>query len=121
MSLLMTVRLCRSPSAEAVQLGAVQLGVVQFGAVQFGAVPPIVAERSFVGEQLRPVAVVMSLGDTVTRTINIAAVARMLPVFIVAVRSRLAAQSQEVARLSAAELLAARMSPTAVADGVGNR
>ena len=38
----------------------------------------------------------------------------MLPVFIVAVRS------QEVALSSAAELLGARTSPIAVADGVGN-
>ena len=59
---------------------------------------------------------VITLGDLVIRTINIAVVAPpMLPVFIVAVRS------QEVVLLSEAELLGARMSPTAVADAVGNR
>jgi hypothetical protein len=62
------------------------------------------------------VAVVITPGDIVIRTINIAVVtAPMLPAFIVAVRS------QEVALLSEAELLGARMSPTAVADGVGNK
>jgi hypothetical protein len=62
------------------------------------------------------VAVVITPGDIVIRAINIAVVAApMLPVSIVAVRL------QEVALLSEAELLGARMSPTAVADGVGNR
>jgi hypothetical protein len=61
-------------------------------------------------------AVVITPGDIVIRTINIAVVAApMLPVFIAAVRS------QEVALSSEAELLGARTSPTAVADGVGNQ
>ncbi len=120
MSLLMTVKLCRSPSAEA---EALQLGVVPLGAVPpIVEVLPIVEERSFGEEQWQPVAVVMSLGDIVTRAINIAAVAApTLQVFIVAVRSQLAVRSQEVALLPAAELLGARVSPTAVADGADNR
>lgn len=99
MSLLTRVRLCRSPSAEAVQLAAVQpeavqpAAVQQFEAVQFGVVPSIVEEPSFEEEQLRLVAVVMSLGDTVIRAINIVVAAPTLPVFIVAVRSQLAARS----------------------------
>jgi len=78
-----------------VQLAAVQPEAVQqFGVVrQFGAVPSIVEERSFEEEQLPPVAVVMSLGDTVIRTINIVVAAPTLPVFIAAVRSQLAARS----------------------------
>jgi len=61
------------------------------------------------------VAAVVTPQDIVIRPINIAVVAApMLPVFIVAARS------QEVALLSEAELLGARTSPTAVADGVGN-
>ena len=59
-------------------------------------------------------AVVITPGDIVIRAINIVVAAPMLPVFIVAARS------QEVALLSEAELLGARTSPTAVADGVGN-
>jgi hypothetical protein len=88
MPLLTTVKLCRSPSAEA------STEALQLEAVQLGAVPPTVGERSFEGEQLPPVAVVMSPGDIVIRAINIAAVAvPTLPVFIVAVRSQPAVQS----------------------------
>ncbi len=63
------------------------------------------------------------LADIVIRTIKIAAVALpMLPVFIAAVLLCIAAvRSQEVALLPEAELLGARMSPTAVADAVGNK
>jgi len=62
------------------------------------------------------------VGDIAIRTIKIAAVALpMLPVFIAAVQLCIAAaRSQEVALLPEAELLGARMSPTAVADAVGN-
>ena len=60
--------------------------------------------------------VVITLADIVIRTISIAVVAvTMLAVFIVALRS------QEAALLSEAELLGARMSPTAVAHAVGNK
>jgi hypothetical protein len=64
------------------------------------------------------------VGDIVIRTIKIAAVALpMLPVFIPAVLLCIVAvRSQEVALLPEAELLGARMSPTAVvADAVGNK
>jgi hypothetical protein len=62
------------------------------------------------------VAVVIMPADIVIRTIKIAVVvATMLAVFIVAVRS------QEAELLSEAELLGARMSPTAAADAVGNK
>ena len=63
------------------------------------------------------------VGDIVIRTINIAAVALpMLPVSIPAVLLCIVAvRSQEVALLPEAELLGARMSPTAVADAVGNK
>ena len=61
-------------------------------------------------------AVVIMPADIVIRTIKIAVVAAtMLAVFIVAVRS------QEAELLSEAELLGARMSPTAAADAVGNK
>ena len=61
------------------------------------------------------------VGDIAIRTIKIAAVA-MLLVFIPAVLLCIVAvRSQEVALLPEAELLGARMSPTAVvADAVGN-
>jgi hypothetical protein len=85
---------------------------------QFGAVPPIVAEQSFDGEPLSPVAAVIMGEDIVIRTINIA----VLAVFIVAVRSQavfiVAGRTQEVALLPEAGV---RMSPTAVADAVGNK
>jgi len=64
------------------------------------------------------------VGDIVIRTIKIAAVALpKLPVFIPAVLLCIVAvRSQEVALLSEAEPLAARMSPTVVvADAVGNK
>jgi hypothetical protein len=67
------------------------------------------------------------LGDIVIPTIKIAA-APMLPVFIpavlpfiVAVRSQEVVRLQEVVLLPEAELPGARMSPTAVADAVGNK
>jgi hypothetical protein len=61
--------------------------------------------------------------DIVIRTINIAVVvAPMLAVHMVAVLPFIVAvRSQEVAPLPGAELLGARMSPTAVADAVGNK
>jgi hypothetical protein len=62
------------------------------------------------------VAVVIMPADIVIQTIKIAVVtATMLAVFIVAVRS------QEAELLPEAELLGARMSPTAAADAVGNK
>ena len=63
------------------------------------------------------------VGDIVIRTIKIAAVALpMRLVFIPAVLLCIVAvRSQEVALLPEAELLGARMSPTAVADAVGNK
>jgi hypothetical protein len=59
------------------------------------------------------------VGDIVIRTINIAVVAPMLAVHMVAVLPFIVAvRSQEVAPLPGAE---ARMSRTAVADAVGNK
>jgi hypothetical protein len=93
----MTVKSYRSPSAGASEV--VQLEAVQFEVVPFGVVPPTVAERSFEGELsfeeelLPPVAAVTTPGDIVIRATNIAVVAAMLAVFIVAVRLQLAVRS----------------------------
>jgi hypothetical protein len=89
----MTVKFCKSGASAEASTEGPRCEVVQFEVVQFGVAPSIVEERSFEGERLQPVAVVMSAGDIVTRAINIAAVAVMLPVFIVAVRSQLAVRS----------------------------
>jgi hypothetical protein len=88
----MTVKLCKSGASAEASTEGPRFEAVQSGVVQFGVVPFIVEEQSFEGEQLPPAAG-MSLGDIVTRAINIAAVAAMLPVFIVAVRSQLAVRS----------------------------
>jgi hypothetical protein len=120
---LMTLRFCSS-GASAAAPEVAQLEVVPSLVVaQPEAVPSIVAERSFEGEPLQPVAAAITPEDIVTRATNIAVVAPpMLAVSIVAVQSQavlfVAVPTQEVAQLPAAE---ARMSPTAVADAVGNK
>lgn len=114
-----TPRLCWSGASAAVPGVAQLAGAPQFEAVRFEAVPPIVAERSFEAEPLQPVAALMLAEDIVIRTTNIAVAALMLAGSLVAALPFIVAvRTQEVGLLPAAE---AHMSPTAVADAVGNK
>src|SRR5262245_31527514 len=121
-------RFCWSAAAPAV--AAAPTGVAQFAAVPqsevvqpFEAVPPIVAERSFEGAQLSPVAADIMAADIVIRTINIAVAPAMPAAFIVAGRRFIVAvRTQEAVLLPAVALseAEAHMSPTAVVDAGAN-